>query len=400
MKLAKKTEKIWFAHLLRGIACLIVVYAHLGEMFWRSNQLSSQISFSRPVNIDHHLPHLYLTDWLYKYHFNFGSFGVGLFFLVSGFVIPISIEKLKSGKFIFRRIFRIYPTYFVGLSLTFLVLFMSAKFSNIDFIYTIKDFFKNASLFRDWFWVASIDNVNWTLENEIKFYLLCAFLAWISNLRNPKTLTITIGILSVISYSVSGTLDFLISNNLMPLYKMFFIISNSTPFLTFMFIGTCIYNLYKQYWDKRTFFSVVIFLFIAFSFNTNNAFGKLSLIGFLVNYSLALIVFYSLFLLKDKIQRNRVLDFFANISYPMYIIHGVSGYALISFLYQYQPYPYLVLLEVLVIITIFSYALHVLIENPSNKIGYRLSQTKIKVYNDQKSTIDSPISLDNNKVSM
>ncbi|OMF70517.1 acyltransferase family protein [Paenibacillus glucanolyticus] len=368
------SERIWFAHVVRGLACLIVVYYHLGEMFWRSNDLASQISFSSPIEKNHFLPHLHLTDWLYRFNFNFGSFGVGLFFLVSGFVIPISIEKLGSGKFIFRRIFRLYPTYIIGLFLSFAVLYLSSIYSNVNFIFTIKDYIKNASLFRDWFWVPTIDNVNWTLENEVKFYLLCAFIAWISNLRNPKTMTITIGSLCIIGYAVSGTLEFLINNNLFYLYKMFYIITNSAPFLTYMFIGTCIYNLYKNYWDKKTFCSVVLFLSLAFSFNTYNAFGKISLTGFLVNYSLAFLVFGSLYLLRNKIPQIKLLDFFANISYPMYVIHGVLGYALLSFLYKFQPYPYLILIEVFLIITALSYIIHVLVEKPSNKIGYKLSK--------------------------
>ena len=43
-----------------------------------------------------------------------GQLGVALFFLVSGFVIPISLPKYSVPGFLVARVLRIYPTYAVA----------------------------------------------------------------------------------------------------------------------------------------------------------------------------------------------------------------------------------------------------------------------------------------------
>lgn len=368
MKIEKTEDKIWFLHLLRGVAALIVVYTHWGEMFWRTNELCASISYSPATHIIKKPIHLYLTDWLYNLNFNFGSFGVSLFFLVSGFVIPISIEKMGSGKFLFRRIFRLYPVYAIGLLFTCLILYISSSINSIEFAVTVSQYFKNFSMFRDWFWVPSIDNINWTLENEIKFYLICAFLAWISNLKSEKSIAITIGVISTINYFIHGSLDFLLTNNIMYLYKSFTIIISAAPFVTFMFIGTCFYNLYKSNWSVKKFITMLTYSVVLFAMNMRMTYSA-TWKTFVMNYIIGLIVFIILYLLREKIHKVKVLDFFANISYPMYVIHGVSGYAILTFLYKHQPYPLLIMTETFLFIVLISFLIHKYVEIPFNKLG-------------------------------
>ena len=82
-------KRIQQINILRGIACLMVIIDH--------------IFFST------------------KY-FNIGAFGVGIFFLVSGFVIPISLKSAKNPvTFMVRRCFRLYPV--IVLVLGFIVLY-------------------------------------------------------------------------------------------------------------------------------------------------------------------------------------------------------------------------------------------------------------------------------------
>src|ERR1700744_557017 len=53
----------------------------------------------------------------------FGETGVVAFFLVSGFVIPLSLEKTASLRlFWIHRVLRIYPLYILVFILTFLIL--------------------------------------------------------------------------------------------------------------------------------------------------------------------------------------------------------------------------------------------------------------------------------------
>ena len=60
----------------------------------------------------------YLT-WLHVVpQFNWGAFGVALFFLISGFVIPFSLSRQRAGAFLVGRFFRIVPLYVVGFTIS------------------------------------------------------------------------------------------------------------------------------------------------------------------------------------------------------------------------------------------------------------------------------------------
>ena len=57
-------------------------------------------------------------DW-----FVWGTTGVDLFFIISGFVISLSIEHVSSAKeFIRNRFARLYPTYWFSVSFTFIII--------------------------------------------------------------------------------------------------------------------------------------------------------------------------------------------------------------------------------------------------------------------------------------
>lgn len=95
-------NKITFANQLRGIAALSVVVTHYFAVFFGMQDVLAAQTFSPNM---HFVPPAW-TDYLYFRHFNFGPFGVAVFFLISGFVIPFSIEKLSPRRFLVARAFR------------------------------------------------------------------------------------------------------------------------------------------------------------------------------------------------------------------------------------------------------------------------------------------------------
>lgn len=56
-----------------------------------------------------------------KVRFDVGEVSVALFFLISGFVIPMSLRKLTTPQFAFARFLRIYPSYFASIALLLFV---------------------------------------------------------------------------------------------------------------------------------------------------------------------------------------------------------------------------------------------------------------------------------------
>jgi len=357
-------DKILFLHYLRGFASLLVMIGHLGFSFFINHETVSTIAKVPPYALE-------TPFWVELYisfskmtGFNLGSFGVGLFFLISGFVIIISIEKYGSINFLIGRVFRLYPSYILGLAVTVLFLFLSSLYFHTQFSITWGDYLKNISLFRDIFWVQMIDFIVWTLEIELKFYIIIALLYAI---KNKITLThivwfpITLTIISYIGYINLKTLylgDFFI-------YKIFYIISADSASFIFMFIGALFYFKYTNR-IKLTYFILTLLFFIAlFLINTNFTPGAYSSLSYLYALALFTVSYY----FKESFGNHKLLNFFANISYPMYILHGINGYIIMRILLNYTNNYFFLLIPTISIVLAMSYAIHVYIEVPTHKLG-------------------------------
>src|SRR5260221_11756638 len=95
-------KRLAFIDTLRGIAVLSVLLQH-----------------SLEVIVSNHPTGEYY--WVFHnaigYYFNFGRFGVVLFFFVSGFVIPFSFpdSATPARDFAIIRFFRLYPAYWLSI---------------------------------------------------------------------------------------------------------------------------------------------------------------------------------------------------------------------------------------------------------------------------------------------
>ena len=99
----------------------------------------------------------------------YGYLGVQLFFLISGFVILLSAEGARAGGFLAARIGRLYPAYWVAVSLTALTI---ALFGAGQFEISLGGYLANLTMGHSFAGVAHVDPVYWTLVVELKFYAL------------------------------------------------------------------------------------------------------------------------------------------------------------------------------------------------------------------------------------
>ncbi|GAA3448428.1 acyltransferase family protein [Dactylosporangium matsuzakiense] len=108
----------------------------------------------------------------------YGSFGVQLFFIVSGFVICMSSWGRRLSDFLISRIVRLYPMYWVAVALTFTVVYLNRPTADdvhvIFRVHSLSDLLLNFTMAQEAFGVPHIDWVYWTLWAELKFYLLFA----------------------------------------------------------------------------------------------------------------------------------------------------------------------------------------------------------------------------------
>jgi peptidoglycan/LPS O-acetylase OafA/YrhL len=144
---AATTARVAFLDTLRFIAAGAVLFQHVAEKSGKFGQWA--VAMLSP-----------------------GVFGVVLFFIVSGFVIPMAAgHRFVLKTFVIRRVFRIYPLVLVAFTLMALVGYGSdlAAFSAVKSA-TLHDWLANLLLVQDYFGVTSILGVTWTLSIEFIWY--------------------------------------------------------------------------------------------------------------------------------------------------------------------------------------------------------------------------------------
>lgn len=176
---------------LRGIAALMVAYLHLLEQFDAYRSMLSGPSWIRVSNF---------------------SAGVDIFFLISGFIMVATSRKLDPGTFLYRRLIRIIPLYWVLTAL----LTTAALIAPSLFRETAPD---AGSFLKSLFFIAFHNNAQhgnifpllvpgWTLNLEMCFYLVFALTLW-SPIRKYQVWIVGAILLS----------DFLIGTAIHPAYN-------------------------------------------------------------------------------------------------------------------------------------------------------------------------------------
>lgn len=103
----------------------------------------------------------------------YGSYGVELFFMISGFVILMTAERSTLTGFVASRVARLYPAFWVCCTLTFVATVLIGA-PVYDASWT--QYLVNMTMLSDFVDVAPIDGVYWSLSVELRFYLLVGLL--------------------------------------------------------------------------------------------------------------------------------------------------------------------------------------------------------------------------------
>jgi len=150
--------------------------------------------------------------------FKYGFLGVELFFMISGFVILMTAQNKNIISFVTSRITRLYPAFWVSVTLTALVIVLAGgERYSVD----LKQYLINLTMISDIFHVKYIDGVYWTLLMEIKFYLLIGLLVAFSQINNIKRYLWFWLLLSLVNYYVE--LPRIVTFFFIPEYAPYFI---------------------------------------------------------------------------------------------------------------------------------------------------------------------------------
>lgn len=144
-------RRMEFLDALRGIAAMSVALQHGAELLWPA-YLRWSIEVFRP-----------------------GEYGVFVFFLVSGFIIPASLEKRGSVRaFWVGRVLRLFPLYWAAL-LAIALLAVTVDRSLVTGV-DRWSFANNFTMVQNFTTGGNVIGASWTLAFEMVFYLLCSAL--------------------------------------------------------------------------------------------------------------------------------------------------------------------------------------------------------------------------------
>jgi peptidoglycan/LPS O-acetylase OafA/YrhL len=115
--------------------------------------------------------------------FSFGQQGPAIFFIVSGFVIFMTLARTRQPQdFLVSRFARLFPAYWTAVALTFAVV---SLFSLPGREVSLRDAAVNLSMLQEFFDVPDVDRVYWTLATELSFYglvFVCFLRRWLAHI--------------------------------------------------------------------------------------------------------------------------------------------------------------------------------------------------------------------------
>jgi len=325
-------SKVTSLAVLRGVAVLLVCFCH----------------FAKPISKGTVMPDLF--TWIGEY----GQYGVHIFFVISGFVIPFSLYKAKYEikdyfRFLYKRALRLHPPYLIALAMTLIISGASYKYRHLSNPETPLTIFK--SLF---YAHAPADNpVFWTLRIEAEYYIFMGiFFVLISKFTkisiaigiplllfaSQTLITEYIGLLNFIVFFLIGTLGYLIYISIFP------------PVLEIIFL-----------------LALIIFAFVYYE--------QAACIA-----ATATIVI----ILQYKKQVHSVLEFPGEISYSVYLIHFPLGIKIINLAtnHIHPNYYWVLFFAVSVICLLVGWVFWNWIEKPSasfsNRVKYGKARTMFK----------------------
>ncbi len=368
--MAETSPRLHFANQLRGLAALSVAVSHLIGVFWLM-QGFLELTTLAPAQ-GGPLPAVVgiaNIEW-----FQAGPFGVGLFFLISGLVVPFSLGRHSAPTFVAARLLRIYPTYWAGLALQLLVLTAASHIWGRSVPYDWRTILANAFLVHDLVGRPSIDLVNWTLAIELRFYAVIALLApWIRGGRlgavfGPAAASL---ILSVLMWR--GLFGPLVLDSALITYT----VSSELPFLILMLMGVLFNYHVRGLIGTAALVSGLGLMaaMMAAAWWCSVLHGQFTHV--LNNDGYAFVLFSILYALRRRIGASVWLDRLAAISYPLYLVHATLGFFVMKVLMLLFGVGYLPALAAAAAAAgLAACVLHMAVEKPSIGWGHALADLR------------------------
>jgi peptidoglycan/LPS O-acetylase OafA/YrhL len=241
--------------------------------------------------------------------FRYGAYGPHLFFMISGFVILMTLVRTeRAADFIASRFSRLYPAYWASIALTLAVLW---AFPDGEPMPTPKQVCINLSMLQTWLRVPDLQVAYWTLGVELKFYFLMFLIYLAGRIRSIEPFVL-LWLVLIAAYRLAAGLGVPSPS----LAKTLLIADYGHLFAA----GLIFYQIKTvgRHWTRHALLAACLALQLAA--------GSWESVAMVAS-------FFALFYLfvGDRLRwiAVRPMVYLGTISYPLYLIHGCIGNACI-----------------------------------------------------------------------
>jgi peptidoglycan/LPS O-acetylase OafA/YrhL len=344
-------KKIFFNGLneLRAFAALAVIFHHI-ELFKSRDHLSS----------------LFDSSFFSYFIGTVGKNGVHLFFVLSGFLITYLLLKEKEKhqtilfkKFFLRRIFRIWPLYYLIVLIGFLLIpFLAHNFTifeRVPYYYELISNPENYSFNAILLYLLILPNIAlsydfliagcsqaWSIGVEEQFYILWPLLIFVFSRRIIVWVFTILLLFFIFSYafiqpdsfhllSKDATFAEMLLPRIYALIKIF-----PFEFMTIGAIGGYLYAYDKEKVNdflksKFIYVSVVVFVFAFLFFSLFIPYFQSIILGFLFLFLILITISEE----NSIVFRNKPLSYLGKISYGIYMYHPFVMFLIFPFANTY-----------------------------------------------------------------
>ncbi|RRN69935.1 acyltransferase [Peribacillus simplex] len=365
---------------LRGLAALIVLIGHYLMVY--PSYSNYQYDSNSPYMI-----YLFKETPL-RLFFSSGNESVILFFVLSGFVLYLSVNSAKFhySTYLIKRMFRIYIPYLVAISVAILA---KRLLSHIDLPF-ITDWFSKSwttldtpslllehLLFIGQFNTDAYNNVIWSLVHEMRISIIFPLLVLLFIRRKLKYSLLWLFVLIF-----SSTVCLYLFGSSVDITSIILSFHYSTLFLMGAILAKYRHSLFAYTFKmkKTVKTSLLVWAIICFLYE-----GIIGEVDFLNNYifrdyvvSSGVCIFITMSVSSQKVSsllRSRMLTFLGKISYSLYLYHLISLFSFMYLFYNKLPTG-LILVFSFFFSFLLSYVAYLFVEKPCMNLGSYFTRNK------------------------
>ena len=242
----------------------------------------------------------------------YGYLGVNLFFIISGFVIAMSLRAVSALEFFKARAIRLFPAMWVCATITAIAVALLTPKS-----LPLSDWLASFTLVPEWFDYSGVDSAYWSLRIEVQFYVAVGIFIMLGRLR--------IGPLAIGVWLAASA-----ANLVFPIWRLDFLLCLTwAPYLC---AGMLFYSWYAVGLSRPIFLGLLLSLLLSICYGYKSAikdgYENPWISCFIV------IVFFAVFAVlctrKNAVISTKLSQFLGGITYPLYLLHQVLGYAIFN----------------------------------------------------------------------